>query len=105
VLDAVSAGSESGSSLFAVDLAGGARALPELIQAAVIDPLNRQMQRSCLSMEETGETRGRLKFDPACSDVLRQMPLDGSWGLPDTRHAVFSGAQVPTRHAQLGRRT
>jgi serine/threonine-protein kinase len=85
VLDAVPQPGSDGNSVFAVDLSGGSQELPELLQRAVIGPLNQRLQRACFAMTQSDATQVRIKLDPACSDGatlarLKAPPLESDWG-------------------------
>jgi serine/threonine-protein kinase len=104
VLDAVAVGTQEGSPLLELDLAGGARDLADLIEHAVVDPLNQQMQRKCLSVIETSEAASHLRLDPLCNDALQKAQIDEGWGTADRRQ-VWQAPALRFREAMARRAT
>jgi serine/threonine-protein kinase len=101
VLDAVVAGTQEGSPLLELDLAGGARELTDLIEHAVVIPLNQQLERACLSVVDTSEALSRLRLDPACNDALRKAQIDEGWG-PAARRQAWQAPELRFRELRSG---
>jgi serine/threonine-protein kinase len=111
VMDAVP---QQDNSQFAVELSGGSQGLRELVQQAVVAPLNQQLERACFSLKEATDSEARIQFDArSCADAagrLQMLPLESLWGLPSggRRQARLGvgfpvlAAMLPGRRVELG---
>jgi serine/threonine-protein kinase len=73
VLNAGPARQEGGDLLIDTDLSGGTDAASDLVQSALVQPLNRKLGQSCFAVSGGDAAELRITFDPGCATALGKL--------------------------------